>query len=103
MSDRALREGIQIFLKLTKPRCVQIRRHCDEKWCAKLRRLRGKKLVKRLKYILWWAPLRAIVTAYSRGLLNGQRVLMCVFEELQRRGLEEAPCVRAIGEEIRSE
>lgn len=101
MTDTALREGILVLVKLTKQRTIQIRRKCTEQWCVKLKRLTGKRLEKWLKYIVWWAPLRAIATAYSRGSLNGQRVLICVFEELQRRGLEDAPCIRGIADEIR--
>lgn len=102
MSDHTLRESILTFLKLTKTRSAEIRRHCNEKWCAKLKRLRGKRLEACLRYVVWWAPLRVIATAYSRGLLNGRIVLMCVFKELQRRGLEETPCARGIDDEIRS-
>lgn len=102
MSDHALRLCILDLLRLTKVHSVQLRRRCNEQWCNELQYLSCNSLIKRLKYIIWWAPLRAIAVAYNRGLLRGQRVLTCVFEELQRRGVEEAPSIRGLVDEIRS-
>lgn len=100
MSDRALQLCIRAFLKLAKIHSSRIRRHCNAAWCSGLRDLSGDRLITRLKYILWWTPLRVIVVAHNRGVFRGHRVLTCVFEELKRRGVEDAPSVRAIRDEI---
>lgn len=102
MSDILLRLCILGLLRLTKERSAQLRRRCNSRWCRDLQRLSGDRLISRLKYVIWWAPLRAIVMAYNRGILSGQRVLNPVFEELQRRGVLEAPCVQGLIDEIRS-
>lgn len=102
MSDNSLRLCILGLLRLTKAHSAQLRRRCSDQWCRDLQRLSGERLINRLKYIIWWAPLRAIVVAYNRGILSGQRVLNSVFEELQRRGVLEAPCVQGLVGEIRS-
>lgn len=99
MSDHTLRTCILNLLRLTKLHSVHLRRRCNDQWCSELRALSGASLERRLKYVIWWSPLRSIVTAHNRGLLVGQRVLMCVYEELRRRGLERVPCIRGIVEE----
>lgn len=102
MADRALRKCIRDFLRFVQLHSVQIRRRCDNQWCYELKHLSGDKLINRLKYLIWWAPLRNIVTAYNRGILQGQRVIMCVYEELRRRGLQGSQSVRGIADEIKS-
>ncbi|XP_043285506.1 uncharacterized protein [Venturia canescens] len=101
MSDESVRSCILGLLRLTKPHSAQLRRRCNDLWCYELLRLSGDRLVNRLKYVIWWAPLRALVVAYNRGILSGQRVLGVVYEELQRRGVLEAPRVRGLVDEIR--
>lgn len=102
MTDRTLRTCIRDLLKLVKLRSVHIRRRCNEQWCEELRGLSGTRLLSRLKYIIWWTPLRVIATAYDRGILHGHRVIVCVCKELQRRGLEDVPCIRRLVDEGRS-
>lgn len=103
MSNRALYSCICALLKLAIIHSVHIRRRCNSTWRRSLKDLSTDRLVSRLKYILWWTPLRVIVVAFDRGILRGQRVLTCVFEELQRRGLENSQSVRGIRDEIRCE
>ncbi|XP_043271168.1 uncharacterized protein [Venturia canescens] len=101
MSDESVRSCILGLLRLTKPHSAQLRRRCNDLWCYELLRLSGDRLVNRLKYVIWWAPLRALVVAYNRGILSGQRVLGVVYEELQCRGVLEAAGIRALVDEIR--
>jgi len=101
MTDRALRSCILNFLKLLKLRNNHVRRVCNNQWCAKLERLSGENLLKRLKFLIWWAPFRVIMTGYNRGILSGSRVLVCVYTELKRRGVENTPWAREIAEESR--
>lgn len=100
MDSRNIRTCILDLLRLVKTRNAQLRRRCNNNWCTELRYLPENSLITRLKYVLWWAPLRALVTAYNRGLFRGYRVLLCVFEELQRRNLETIPCTRNLINEI---
>lgn len=101
MSDNLVRYCIFNLLRLTKPHSAQLRRRCNEQWRYDLLRLSGDRLVNRLRYIIWWAPLRAIVVAYNRGILSGRRVLDVVYDELQRRGVLEAPRIRELVDEVR--
>ncbi|XP_043276045.1 uncharacterized protein [Venturia canescens] len=103
MSDESVRSCILGLLRLTKPHSAQLRRRCNDLWCYELLRLSGARLVNRLKYVIWWAPLRALVVAYNRGILSGQRVLDAVYDELQRRGVLEAPRVRGLVEPLHEE
>lgn len=101
MTDQVLRKCILDLLKLTKLHSVKLRRRCNEQWCRELHDLSGNSLVRRLRFIVWWSPVRTIAKAYKRGMLNGQRVLNCVFDELRLRGVEEAAFFRGIAEEIK--
>lgn len=101
MSDNSVRLCIINLLRLTKPHSAQLRRRCNDRWCHDLLRLSGDRLVNKLKYVIWWAPLRAIAVAYNRGILSGRRVLDVVYEELQRRNVLEAPRIRGLVNEIR--
>lgn len=100
MAGRYLRASILDLLRVSKIQSSQLRRRCNDNWCSELRYLPETSLLKRLKYVLWWSPLRSIVTAYNRGMLKGYRVLTCAFEELQRRNLVNVPCIRKLVSEI---
>lgn len=102
MTDNTLiRTCISELLRLATFSSKQLRRRCDNQWCNELRYLSKKCLITRLKYIIWWTPLRTIVTAYNRGLFRGQCVLTCVYNELERRKHENLPCVRDLVREYR--
>lgn len=101
MSDNSVRLCIHNLLRLTKPHSARLRRRCNEQWHYDLLRLSGDRLVNRLRYIIWWAPLRAIVVAYNRGILSGRRVLDVVYDELQRRGVLDAPRIRELVDEVK--
>lgn len=102
MSDSSLRDAIFGILRFAKSQSARLRQICNKTWYRKISLSRGDRLVRALKYIVGQAPLRSISESYKRGAIKGQKALFCVYEELQRRGLEGAACVNPLVEEINS-
>lgn len=96
MGDSVVRACILDLLRCAKNNSPQLRRRCNAQWYRELKSLSGEKLDKRLRYVSWWCPVRSIEKAYKRGTLSGQRAVVCVFNVLRSRGLDEAWSIQGL-------
>ena len=74
-----------------------LRRVCNSTWCARLRNLSRKALLKKFKFLISRSGLRIIIKCYNKDLFTDDSdILNIVYNEIVQRGLQNTEYVHNI-------